>query len=37
MPEATLIVVDDCGHSAKEDGVRCELIKACDRFRDAQV
>jgi len=33
-PEAEYIIVDDAGHSAFEPGIRKELIKATERFKE---
>jgi len=33
-PTAELKVVNDAGHSAKEDGIISELVQACDKYRD---
>ncbi|EDQ85477.1 uncharacterized protein MONBRDRAFT_34243 [Monosiga brevicollis MX1] len=37
VPEAEIIIVDDNGHSAAEEGIQRELIAACDRYRDAKL
>lgn len=33
-PEATLHVLPDCGHSAREIGIANKLVDAADLYRD---
>lgn len=33
-PQATYIIVPDAGHSSSEPGIRAELIKACEDFKE---
>lgn len=33
-PEATYVIVPDAGHSTSEPGIKTELIKACETFKE---